>query len=119
MLKIGLLVSTLGALLGVAGQALLPLSLLIFYLPMTIVALGNGVSQPNAVTAAVSVKPQLAGTASGLVGALQMGFGAVMTLVTGALESGSGLPTAAVMAACAIGAQIGLHQVDRAQQQRG
>ena len=29
-----------------------------------------------------------------------------------------GLPTAAVMAACAIGAQIGLHRVDRAQQQR-
>ncbi|ONG44791.1 Bcr/CflA family drug resistance efflux transporter [Pseudoroseomonas deserti] len=118
MLKIGLVVSTAGAVLGVAGQALLPLSLLVFYLPMTVVALGNGVSQPNAVTAAVSVKPQLAGTASGLVGALQMGFGAVMTLVTGALETGSGVPTAATMAGCAIGAQIALRQVGRAQQQR-
>jgi DHA1 family bicyclomycin/chloramphenicol resistance-like MFS transporter len=116
MLRLGLLVSTAGAVLGVAGQALLPLSLLVFYLPMTVVALGNGVSQPNAVTAAISVKPQLAGTASGLVGALQMGFGALMTLVTGALETGSGLPTAATMAACAIGAQLALRQANRAQQ---
>lgn len=116
MLHIGLVVSTAGALLGVLGQLVLPLSLVIFFLPMAVVALGNGVSQPNAVTAAVSVKPQLAGTASGLVGAFQMGFGALMTLLTGAIETGSGVATAAVMAGCAIGAQLALRSAERAQQ---
>jgi len=108
MLHLGLAGSTVGALLGVAVQALLPSSLLLFFLPMTIVALGNGLSQPNAVAAAVSVRPQLAGTASGLVGAAQMGCGAVMTLLAGAVEFGSGIGTAATMAGCALGAQLAL-----------
>lgn len=119
MLSAGLLVCTLGTLAGLLGQALLPLSLAVFFLPMTVVALGNGVSQPNAVAAAVSVRPQLAGTASGLVGALQMGFGAVMTLLAGAVELGSGIGTAATMAGCALGAQLALRGANQAQQGRG
>jgi len=114
MLHLGLAGSTAGALLGVAVQAVLPSSLLLFFLPMAIVALANGVSQPNAVAAAVSVRPQLAGTASGLVGGAQMGWGAVMTVVAGALELGSGIGTAATMAGCAIGAQLALRGARRA-----
>ncbi|HWX50401.1 MAG TPA: multidrug effflux MFS transporter [Roseomonas sp.] len=114
MLHLGLAGSTAGALLGVVVQAVLPSSLLLFFLPMAIVALANGVSQPNAVAAAVSARPQLAGTASGLVGAAQMGWGAVMTLVAGALELGSGIGTAATMAGCAIGAQLALRGARRA-----
>ncbi|MDJ0386715.1 multidrug effflux MFS transporter [Roseomonas sp. E05] len=108
MLHLGLAGSTAGTLLGVAVQALLPPSLLLFFLPMSIVALGNGLSQPSAVAAAVSVRPQLAGTASGLVGAAQMACGAVMTLLAGAVELGSGIGTAATMAGCALGAQLAL-----------
>jgi DHA1 family bicyclomycin/chloramphenicol resistance-like MFS transporter len=115
MLQAGLLVSTLGCLAGVLGQVVLPLSLIGFFLPMTVVALGNGVSQPNAVAAAISVRPQLAGTASGFVGALQMGFGAVMTLLAGALETGAGIGTAASMAGCALGAQLALRGARQAQ----
>jgi DHA1 family bicyclomycin/chloramphenicol resistance-like MFS transporter len=70
-------------------------------------------SQPSAVAAAVSVRPQLAGTASGLVGALQMGFGAVMTLLTSALEFGAGIGTAAAMAGCALGAQLAMRGARR------
>ena len=114
MLHLGLAGSTAGALLGVVVQAVLPSSLLLFFLPMAIVALANGVSQPNAVAAAVSVRPQLAGTASGLVGGAQMGWGAVMTVVAGALELGSGIGTAATMAGCAIGAQLALRGARRA-----
>lgn len=108
MLHLGLVVSTGGAVLALLGQAMLPLSLIVFFVPMTVVALGNGVSQPNAVAAAVSVRPQLAGTASGFVGALQMGFGAVMTVVASTVELGSGIGTTATMAGCAIGAQLAL-----------
>lgn len=115
MLSLGLLGCTVGTLLGVTFQSLLPLSLALFFLPMTLVAVSNGMSQPSAIAAAVSVRPQLAGTASGLVGALQMGFGAVMTLVAGVLEMGSGIGTAASMAGCAIGAQLALRGARRAQ----
>jgi len=114
MLSLGLIGCTAGTLLGVAMQSLLPLSLTLFFLPMTLVAISNGMSQPSAIAAAVSVRPQLAGTASGLVGSLQMGFGAVMTLVTGVLETGSGIGTAASMAGCAIGAQMALRGARRA-----
>jgi DHA1 family bicyclomycin/chloramphenicol resistance-like MFS transporter len=75
---------------------------------MMLVALGNGISLPNAVAAAISVRPERAGTASGLLGAVQMGFGALMTVVNGTLESGSGVATASVMAFCGVLANIAL-----------
>ena len=37
---------------------------------------GNGIFLPNAVAGAISVRPQAAGTASGIVGFVQMGLGA-------------------------------------------
>lgn len=117
MLRLGLVVSTGGALLAVLAQVLLPLSIVIFFIPMSVVALGNGVSQPNAVAAAVSVRPHLAGTASGLVGALQMAFGAAMTMVASAVELGSGIGTAATMAGCAIGAQLAWRGARRSREQ--
>ncbi|MFC3126800.1 multidrug effflux MFS transporter [Pseudoroseomonas globiformis] len=108
MLRWGLLLSSGGALLGVLIQCLMPPQLALFFLPMAVVAIGNGISQPAAVAAAVSVRPQLAGTASGLIGALQMGTGAAMTLVASALEFGAGIGTAAAMAGCALGAQLAM-----------
>jgi DHA1 family bicyclomycin/chloramphenicol resistance-like MFS transporter len=78
-----------------------------------LVGVGNGISQPNSMAAAISIQPKLAGTASGVVGATQMAFGALMTLATGALETGNGFGTAVVMATCAVGAQIGLAMVGR------
>ncbi|MCI0752463.1 multidrug effflux MFS transporter [Teichococcus vastitatis] len=113
MLWHGLLLATVATLLGVAIQLSLPLMLASFFLPMALVAIGNGMSQPSAVAAAVSVRPQLAGTASGLVGALQMGFGAAMTLLTSALEFGAGIGTAAAMAGCALGAQLAMRGARR------
>jgi DHA1 family bicyclomycin/chloramphenicol resistance-like MFS transporter len=70
---------------------------------MMVMAFGNGVAQPSAIAAAVSVRPGLAGTASGLVGALQMGFGALMTVAAGATEDGRGGATVACMLLCAVG----------------
>jgi DHA1 family bicyclomycin/chloramphenicol resistance-like MFS transporter len=114
MMRVGTLVTVLGGVLAIAVQALLPPSLMAFFLPMAVVALGNGMTQPNAIAAAVSVRPQLAGTASGLVGALQMGAGAVMTVVTGFTETGSGMATAVAMLAGGLGALAGLVAVSRA-----
>jgi len=53
--------------------------------------LGNGMVIPNATAGALSVRPHLAGTASGLAGALMIGGGAALSALAGALLTpGSG-----------------------------
>ena len=53
--------------------------------PMFIVGLGNGMTLPNANAGMVSVRPQLAGSASGLGGTLTIGGGAAVSALTGSL----------------------------------
>ena len=47
------------------------------FLPMFVLGLGNGVCLPSAISGAVSVRPELAGAASGLTASFQVGMGAV------------------------------------------
>lgn len=47
--------------------------------------LGNGLTMPSASTGAMSVRPGLAGSASGLAGSLTIGGGAVLASITGAV----------------------------------
>lgn len=61
-----------------------PLSL---FGPSFLVGLGNGITLPNANAGVVSVRPHLAGSASGLGGALQIGGGAALSVISGALLS--------------------------------
>lgn len=56
-----------------------------FFGPMTLMGLGNGMAIPNATAGALSVRPNLAGTASGLSGALMIGGGAALSALAGAL----------------------------------
>ncbi len=49
------------------------------------VGLGNGLTMPSCNAGAVSMRPRLAGSASGLAGALTVGGGAVLTSMTGAI----------------------------------
>jgi len=49
------------------------------------VGIGNGLTMPSANAGAMSVRPNLAGSASGLAGALTVGGGAVFTSITGAI----------------------------------
>lgn len=100
-----------GGSLAVLLLVFAPPNIFLFFLPMMMMAFGNGIAQPSAIAAAVSVRPGLAGTASGLVGALQMGFGAVMTVAAGTTENGSGVATVACMVVCAIGTRVFLRGV--------
>mgnify|MGYP005996361561 CR=1 FL=1 len=52
---------------------------------MTFVGLGNGMCIPNATAGTLSVRPRLAGTASGLGGAIMIGGGAALSALSGAL----------------------------------
>ncbi|MDQ2634626.1 MAG: multidrug effflux MFS transporter [Pseudomonadota bacterium] len=59
-----------------------PLSL---FGPVFFTGVGNGLTLPSANAGMVSVKPHLAGSASGLGGAMQVGGGAALSVVAGAL----------------------------------
>ncbi len=58
-----------------------------FFGLMSFMGLGNGMTIPNASAGALSVRPHLAGTASGLSGALMIGGGAALSAVAGAALS--------------------------------
>ncbi len=117
-----------GNLIAVGGMALSILLFMIGYhhplslfVPVCIVGMGNGITLPNANAGLVSVRPHLAGSASGLGGALQIGGGAALSVLAGAfltVESGP-YPLLAVMtlsSLCAVGATLYVIHVAR---QRG
>lgn len=60
-------------------------SVLSFFGLMTLMGLGNGMTIPNATAGMLSVRPHLAGTASGLGGALMIGGGALLSALAGLL----------------------------------
>ncbi len=60
-------------------------SALSFFGFVVCVGLGNGLTIPNATAGALSVRPQLAGTASGLSGAILVGLGALISATASAL----------------------------------
>lgn len=62
-----------------------------FFGLMVFMGLGNGMVIPNATAGALSIRPDLAGTASGLSGALMIGIGAALSALAGLLLTpGSG-----------------------------
>ncbi|MBV9687256.1 MAG: multidrug effflux MFS transporter [Alphaproteobacteria bacterium] len=85
----------LGLALSLASGAMLAawcfieLSPWALFLPMAISSIGNGLSQPPALAAGLSVYPRIAGTASGLLGFLQMMIAALGTWLIGRLPQQS------------------------------
>ncbi|MEH6773547.1 MAG: multidrug effflux MFS transporter [Cereibacter changlensis] len=57
----------------------------IFFGMTTFVGIGNGMSLPNANAGMLSIRPHLAGTASGLGGAIMIGGGAALAAAAGAM----------------------------------
>jgi DHA1 family bicyclomycin/chloramphenicol resistance-like MFS transporter len=93
----GVLVSLLIAMAGAD-------SVYTFFGLMCFVGLGNGMAIPNAAAGAISVRPHLAGTASGLSGAIMIGAGAALSALAGwVLVPGStAVPLLAIMLATGI-----------------
>jgi DHA1 family bicyclomycin/chloramphenicol resistance-like MFS transporter len=63
------------------------------------VGIGNGMTLPSANAGVVNVRPSLAGSASGLAGSMQLGGGAILSVIAGymiTLESNA-IPLAAMM----------------------
>ena len=54
---------------------------LTLFLPLALNAVGNGMTIPGATAEALSARPELAGSAAGLLGATQLGFSAALTVL--------------------------------------
>lgn len=80
--QIGMLAAAAAQVALWAMGVLTPLAL---FLPMTAIVFASGLFLPNANAGAISVRPEHAGAASGLIGFMQMGFAALATLATGKL----------------------------------
>lgn len=98
--KIGInrmaIIGTVITIIGLSTSALLTLAgvnhPLNFFGFCTFLGLGNGVMLPNVMAGSISVRPHLAGTASGLGGAIMIGGGAALSQFAGGIltvESGT------------------------------
>jgi len=111
-----------GVLVTAGGMSLLLLlTLLGFHNPnlffgmITSVGLGNGMTLPNANAGMLSIRPQLAGTASGLGGAIMIGGGAALAALAGVvLGPGTGeLPLILIMLASSLASVVAIKIVIR------
>ena len=59
------------------------------FAPQMIIGFASGFMLPNAIAGAVSVRPQAAGAASGIMGFMQMGLGAATAQLIGHLLEGA------------------------------
>jgi MFS transporter, DHA1 family, multidrug resistance protein len=99
--------------LGIVGAALFTLadvmdmlSVATVVAPVTLFMVGAGMASPFALTGSVSVNPRAIGAASGLYGAMQMGYGMLCTVVVEIWRPGAVYPVAAVLLGSAILGQI-------------
>lgn len=85
MMLFGSIVAVFGMLLAIVLWMVGLQHPLSFFGSIMFVGIGNGMALPNANAGIVSVRPHLAGSASGLGGAVMIGGGAGLSAVTGAM----------------------------------
>ncbi|MGD9766494.1 MAG: multidrug effflux MFS transporter [Pseudolabrys sp.] len=78
MIKAGIGLGLIATTAAVALLATVGTEIWIFFVPQLFVSVGNGLLLPNSIAAAISVRPQAAGAASGITGFLQMSTGAAI-----------------------------------------
>ncbi len=81
----GRVVACAGPLIGLALMFGGATQAIAWFGPCVLVGIGNGLSNPGAHAGAVSVRPELAGSASGLAGAMTIAGGAAFSSLTGAV----------------------------------
>jgi MFS transporter, DHA1 family, multidrug resistance protein len=80
----GIALTITGCLLNVSVYVALPgWEMATIFLPQIVIGFGNGLLLPTSIAGAVSIRPQVAGTASGVTGFVQMGIAAVAAQLGG------------------------------------
>lgn len=81
MVHIGLIISSIAITIALPLALRADWSPLMLFLPLALNAIGNGMTIPGSTAEALSARPELAGAAAGLMGAIQLGFSALMTIL--------------------------------------
>jgi MFS transporter, DHA1 family, multidrug resistance protein len=121
MILAGTLVTT-GGLAVLTALTLAGLSGPVVFFGLTVfMGLGNGICLPNANAGMLSVRPELAGTASGLGGAILIGGGAALAAVAGVLlgPGSSEMPLILLMLGSSVASVISILMVIRRARQIG
>ena len=80
----GIALTIIGCLLNVLVYIALPgWEMATIFLPQIVIGFGNGLLLPTSIAGAVSIRPQVAGTASGTTGFIQMAIGAAAAQLGG------------------------------------
>ena len=87
MMMAGNVIGLIGVILAIAMPFLGFNTAYEFFVPLALIGVGNGVTLPSANAGMVSVQPHLAGSASGLGGALTIGGGALLSVLASSLLS--------------------------------
>jgi len=103
-----------GGLINVAAYVALP-GMAAIFLPQIIIGFGNGLLLPTAVAGAESIRPQAAGTASGMTGFIQMGIGAAAAQLSGQVtaQASSAMPMLLLMPAFGVATAIAVFALVR------
>lgn len=104
LVRIGTALPLFGLVLLALGYAMMPGEPAVLFLATIPSWIGSGMSLPGASANALSVRPDLAGAAAGLSGAVHLGAGAIAAFVVGHLLADSAWPMIAVMAVTSLGA---------------
>ncbi len=84
LIRWGIALTIAGCLLNVSVYVALPgWEMFTIFLPQIVIGFGNGLLLPTSIAGAVSIRPQVAGTASGVTGFVQMGIAAIAAQLGG------------------------------------
>ena len=104
LVRVGTVLPILGLALLAVGYAALPGEVAVLFVATIPGWIGSGMTLPGASANALSVRPDLAGAASGLSGAIHLGAGAISSYVVGHFLTDTAWPMIAIMAATAFAA---------------
>jgi MFS transporter, DHA1 family, multidrug resistance protein len=96
----GIVFTIVGCLINALAYVALPgWEMATLFLPQVMIGFGNGLLLPTSVAGAVSIRPQVAGTASGMTGCIQMAIGAAGAQLGGLIvaHAASAMPLIVLM----------------------
>jgi MFS transporter, DHA1 family, multidrug resistance protein len=94
MIRIGAVVTLAGCAMPAALFYFFGLSAAALFGPMLLLGIGNGMLLSNTMAAAISVRPEAAGAASGVMGSAQTAIGAALSAIAGTVVAGGTAPMA-------------------------
>ncbi len=112
----GITLTIFGCVLAVLVYVALPgWEMATIFLPQIVIGFGNGLLLPTSIAGAVSIRPQVAGTASGVTGFIQMAIGAAAAQLGGQVvaHAAGGTPMLLLMLAFGIATAIAVFSLVR------